>query len=1107
MDYTEDSRTLSKNNGIPERRADNSSDELGPADIQQRNLYKMTADKIVQTLSKVRNKESLTSKRWLWELLQNAKDIPNRFGAVRVVIELSGDKVKFSHNGDPFTLNNVISLIQQVSSKSSTNEDEEVTGKFGTGFISTHIISPKILVRGVVNYKGAYRQLSMELDREGNSSETLMPKIESALRFIDQIEDEMLFHVIPDYQELRHESSMDSSFTYELGNEKSKSFALTGITDLQNTMPQTLANVTFLGAIKAITPDGIIEYKKTKIQFEPHITGYEIESTDAETKKFLVFGGEDISLIAEVVSWEPLSLEENFAKGPNLYRDFPLIGSNKFHFPFIISSSFFNPTEDRDCLVLNSAEDDSLKNRELIESAISLAIEFSKWLIDKQAQNLYTCFHSRIPEPKEDWTEESKLWFTNLQVKWRNTLRGMPLIETSSGLRLTVEESIFPEYGDSEDARLKFYDIALALYGEHKIPSKKLLLGCLQALGPKSKEARQTWGEQLSLGIDELLRYISSFENEASILTKHFSQDRVAFSMWISEVLGFVETHGESSLLDVYAIIPSQSGQFLRLKNVYAEEHGELLSDDLIDILAIFGSNWRLDLKCRDISLPFTTKVRTRIDLSQAINGFLKDQSGGRLSSYTFLRRENAKTILQNLLILRTIESSNDSFRSNMYDLAAELYNWPTVRKISTGLSNFDFEHACHRLIEQLNSDIESYSNLAEVPIDLPFRWINRYLLLLDGSTLYKNHLDENNIIPNELEVFGTHSALLNFGDLAEPLDDLLLQVLDELAPHLELSNKLANRHLAIRLPKTYSTRDLADAIQSKVNDIRSNVTDRLSSHKQPLLRLIKWCKNNEDQERQYFPKFQAIRDSIFVQISLGDPQVSDNIVRLLSNGTDLEAIVGLIDSGVDLKDATARLKLMEGLNLQELEGLVKIRQEEKRNFEFLLRIGTSVEEALLSALESLDLPYQVHHTGVGSEDFQIENRGNGRIFRLELKSLSAGNLDQPISLSIAQSQQNVRSDQFKSYAVCVLVRPSEQIPIDADYIKENLMLTLGLAPKLKDAVDDYTKFSNLLSPDQDIQIVFEDHKQVKIRIAHNVWRPEAKAFRDLIEQIHSYLN
>lgn len=83
-----------------------------------RDRYKLIADKIMQLLDKIHD-TSLSEKRWVWELLQNAKDVPNKFGRVSIKIELFPDKLEFCHNGNHFSVNNLSGLIQQVSSKDS----------------------------------------------------------------------------------------------------------------------------------------------------------------------------------------------------------------------------------------------------------------------------------------------------------------------------------------------------------------------------------------------------------------------------------------------------------------------------------------------------------------------------------------------------------------------------------------------------------------------------------------------------------------------------------------------------------------------------------------------------------------------------------------------------------------------------------------------------------------------------------------------------------------------------------------------------------------------------------------------------------------------------
>src|SRR6266481_5628201 len=135
------------------------------------------ATKIYQDMEKHRagvERSPTTSRRWVWELIQNAKDV-NIDGKVRVRVEADLDgsdaHITFKHNGGAFSAENIRFLIEQVSSKDRTNDSDgrpTTTGRFGTGFLTTHLLSDRVLVRGVAAGKGfAPRKFKLSLDRSG----------------------------------------------------------------------------------------------------------------------------------------------------------------------------------------------------------------------------------------------------------------------------------------------------------------------------------------------------------------------------------------------------------------------------------------------------------------------------------------------------------------------------------------------------------------------------------------------------------------------------------------------------------------------------------------------------------------------------------------------------------------------------------------------------------------------------------------------------------------------------------------------------------------------------------------------------------------------------
>jgi hypothetical protein len=143
-----------------------------------KNNYKLIADKILTTLKGVQDNPQISSKRWIWELMQNARDVANpKFNnKVSIIIHCYKDKLIFTHNGTYFRIKDILGLLQQVSSKDSRNNEGQ-TGKFGTGFIGTHLLSTIIDVKGVLFDGKEYRDFEVKLDRSKNTSEELVKDI------------------------------------------------------------------------------------------------------------------------------------------------------------------------------------------------------------------------------------------------------------------------------------------------------------------------------------------------------------------------------------------------------------------------------------------------------------------------------------------------------------------------------------------------------------------------------------------------------------------------------------------------------------------------------------------------------------------------------------------------------------------------------------------------------------------------------------------------------------------------------------------------------------------------------------------------------------------
>jgi len=74
--------------------------------------------------------------------MQNAKDSicgDETRQSVDIILRVTDDEVQFEHNGSPFTVRARFALIYQFTEK----DKSESTGRFGTGFLTCHVLSPR----------------------------------------------------------------------------------------------------------------------------------------------------------------------------------------------------------------------------------------------------------------------------------------------------------------------------------------------------------------------------------------------------------------------------------------------------------------------------------------------------------------------------------------------------------------------------------------------------------------------------------------------------------------------------------------------------------------------------------------------------------------------------------------------------------------------------------------------------------------------------------------------------------------------------------------------------------------------------------------------------
>ena len=144
-------------------------------DIRTQVLTDNTAQSVLNHLKVLESNRAHVRTRWVWELLQNARDASANTNAELVAsIEQSENEVVFRHNGGKFKREEIIHLIYHGSTKV---ESEETLGQYGSGFLTTHLLSSEICVSGQLEDD---RGFSFQLKREVGSVDALSSSMQLA---------------------------------------------------------------------------------------------------------------------------------------------------------------------------------------------------------------------------------------------------------------------------------------------------------------------------------------------------------------------------------------------------------------------------------------------------------------------------------------------------------------------------------------------------------------------------------------------------------------------------------------------------------------------------------------------------------------------------------------------------------------------------------------------------------------------------------------------------------------------------------------------------------------------------------------------------------------
>ena len=546
------------------------------------------ARRIRARVAEARRSVTSAGLRWPFELLQNALDFGPRAGKSSVAIRLSCEqtKIAFEHDGIPFTSNDLTALLSGGSSKDF--DSEVTTGRFGTGFLVTHVLAERTSLQGLLETPNKYERFDLLLDRGGDEEAILqnMAVCAEAIRSASPLSD------LDGVESARFEYHIDDDSPLTLG-----------IDSLRSALPYLYATRQVLGRVELQNGEDDIE-----VWTPTEVTGLAFEGGYVEERSIQIQQvGTDLSEIrvfrfmtSEQGLASALVLVEHTADGwkivtprPNacrVYREYPLSGSGFLPTNFILDGKF-EPDQERSRLLMGDAD------KELLEDAFAAAIVAVKYAFANKWEDAHLLAHASEPATAFDTTNSAERdWWCGQLASFAERAAGLPIIECTSGMLPAITQdgayadfivpSLLSESSDSETTVERMWPLVEAV--SDLLPPKK-------ELAVAWSEIAQGWhslGIRVNrISVKELAKWVGG---EADTLDE-LKVDGDA-KQWIAH---FLDITGECwkkrsgvDLAVLHGMLPDQN-QRLRSPSDLSRDSG--IPDSLKDICTDIG----LDIRSR----------------------------------------------------------------------------------------------------------------------------------------------------------------------------------------------------------------------------------------------------------------------------------------------------------------------------------------------------------------------------------------------------------------------------------------------------------------------------------------------------------------------------
>ncbi|ORX79571.1 hypothetical protein BCR32DRAFT_300799 [Anaeromyces robustus] len=457
-------------------------------------------------LRELENPNDADCKRWIWELVQNAKDSisgqPNKKVDIEIIV--SDDVYTFKHNGSPFNEDTLFALLYKFSEGKTNNF--ESTGRFGTGFLTTHSLSKIVEISGdiIIDGKTEPRGFEVTMYRDGDDKELL--------KGLSDTENSFNYFEYP---------LTWTSFKYKAMTKRNKEAGRLGIQNFKENIDKVMLFCPEINSIK-LNDNGKIEL-------------------DCNNDIYIN------------------------SSSPSLFCSLPLVGSEAHEFPFIINSPDFEPDSERQAIFLDGIDIDEKTqkisdpgiNKKILIKSQEIYKDLLKFICNNNIGKRYLTARGLRSIPNITRFFNQKWYKHSFIDPMRKILLSFPIIMNEKGEYKTIPEIYVPNYDYEENKnKRKIYEFIAQLF--NVVPSYDESINL----------EKYIWRDDNSIDfvdIKECVNHVSNYK-EVFLLKNNINED---VWTWLNNFLPFIKRYHPEYLED-YAIIPNMNSKFVMLDNILA---------------------------------------------------------------------------------------------------------------------------------------------------------------------------------------------------------------------------------------------------------------------------------------------------------------------------------------------------------------------------------------------------------------------------------------------------------------------------------------------------------------------------------------------------------